>query len=123
MQPDYTVFEYLYRDAGNYKAWGQVLLTGRVSAEDELAFRSCLDSGEFFVAEDVGVPSLQRELWALSGGPTEDDHGWHEFHEFRPASPEELVVAPWGSVAAFLAKFRDLLETRPARISPIFASL
>lgn len=102
-----TVFEYLYRDAGNYKAWGQVLLTGHVSAEDERAFRSCLESSEFFVAEDVGVPSLQRELWALSGGPTEDDHGWHEFHGFREAMIEDLEGEVWGSVGRLLAAFQN----------------
>src|SRR5690606_3750149 len=100
------VFEYLYRDAGNYKAWGSLLLTGTVSAEHEAAFRECLDSGEFFVAEQVGVPSLQQELWTLSGGPTEDDHGFHEFHGFRPATGEDLVEAPWGSVEEFLEAFK-----------------
>jgi len=110
LQPVYTVFEYLYRDAGNYKAWGQVLLTGRVSAEAELTFRSYLDSGEFFVAEDVGVPSLQRELWTLSDGPTEDDHGWHEFHGFRVATVEDLSMDPLESTGQFLARFWGILD-------------
>ena len=28
MTTNFTVFEYLYRDAGNYKAWGAILLEG-----------------------------------------------------------------------------------------------
>jgi len=101
-----TVFEYLYRDAGNYKAWGHVVLTGLVSADDERALREHLDSEVFFVAESVGVPSLQRELWALSGGPTEDDHGFHEFHGFRGLMDDERVEEPWGTVEEFLGRFQ-----------------
>lgn len=101
----YTVFEYLYRDAGNYKAWGSVLLTGMVTPVQEAEFRKLLDGGEFFVAEKVGIPPLNRELWAWSGGPTEDDHGFHEFHGFRPAQEEDLREPVWGRVEGLLGAF------------------
>ena len=117
MTDSYTVFEYLYRDAGNYKAWGSLLLAGTVTAEMETAFRELLDSGEFFVAEQVGVPRLDRELWKLSGGPTEDDHGFHEFHGFRSATGEDLKEPVWGSVEGFFAAFGKALD------APIFTSL
>lgn len=102
----YTVFEYLYRDAGNYKAWGSVLLTGTVTPVQEAEFRKLLDGGEFFVAEKVGIPPLNRELWTWSGGPTEGDHGFHEFYGFRTAVGEDLAEPLWGSTGEFLARFR-----------------
>lgn len=113
----HTVFEYLYRDAGNFKAWGSLLLAGSVSAEQKEAFRGLLDSGEFFVAERVGVPSLQRELWKWSDGPTEDDHGFHEFHGFRPAQEEDLREPVWGRVEQLFMAFSG------NRTPPIFTSL
>jgi len=105
----YTVFEYLYRDAGNYKAWGSVLLSGRATAEDEAALRSRMDSGAFFVAEKVGVPSLQRELWKWSDGPTEDDHGFHEFHGFREATQDDLANFAC-SKEEFFNRFVNLIQ-------------
>ncbi len=41
------VFEYLYRDASNYKAWGGLLLSGIPSQSDVAAFRACLESGAY----------------------------------------------------------------------------
>lgn len=103
----HTVFEYLYRDAGNYKIWGSLLLSGAVTAEEENAFRASLDSEAFFIAEELGIPPLNRELWNLSGGPTEDDHGFHEFHGFRPADEADLAEIPmWGTVADLALKRR-----------------
>lgn len=106
MCDDHIVFEYLYRDAGNYKAWGSLLLRGSVTPECEAELRSYLDSGEFFVAEAVGVPLVNRELWKWSGGPTEDDHGFHEFHGFRRPTEEELREPVWGAVEELVGLFR-----------------
>lgn len=71
------LFEYLYRDAGNNKVWGEVVFTNKfnidVTAIDE-SLKSGLIEGEFFVAKDIGIPSLQF------GDHDEDlDHGWHEY--------------------------------------------
>lgn len=57
------VFEYLYRDASNYKAWGEILLAGVPSQNDIAVLRACLESGEYFVAEQVGIPAVYKELW------------------------------------------------------------
>ena len=85
----YCVFEYLYRDGSNYKAWGSLLLSGEPTQEDITALKACLESGEYFVAEQVGVPPVYKELWDLSGGPTSDDHALHEFVAFRTANKED----------------------------------
>lgn len=83
------VFDYMYRDGSNYKAWGSLLLLGEFTQEGVTALKECLESGEYFVAEQVGIPPLYQELWDLSGGPTDDDHALHEFVELRSATDEE----------------------------------
>lgn len=75
-------FEYLYRDAGNFKNWGEVVFANsrnicadRVAAMAEKALR--IDS-LYFVASEVNVPDLHFE--ELSGAL---DHDWHEVHTFQ----------------------------------------
>lgn len=103
----YCVFEYLYRDASNYKAWGELLLSGTPSHLDEAALKTCLESEVFFVAEQVSIPSLYEELWALSGGRTEDDHALHEFVALRAASTVESEELPlFGNLSSVLRKFK-----------------
>ena len=103
----YSVFEYLYRDAANYKAWGSLLLSGKPTQEDIAVLRACTESGEYFVAEQVGIPPLYEELWALSDGPTEDDHALHEFVELRTANKEDTETLPvFGELTKLLKTFR-----------------
>ena len=52
---EYCVFEYVYRDASNYKAWGKILLSGIPSQNDTAALLACFESDEYFVAEQVGI--------------------------------------------------------------------
>ena len=99
--PEHTVFEYLYRDTGNFKAWGTILLEGSLNAEDERELRECFVDGMFFDAERLGVPSLREVLWAASGSSYagELDHGWHELSELRMATPDEVREnLLWGEV-------------------------
>lgn len=103
----YCVFEYLYRDAANYKAWGSLLLSGVPSRKDIAALRACMESGEYFVAEQVGIPPLYEELWELSDGPTEDDHALHEFVELRTANKEDTETLPiFGELTTLLRAFQ-----------------
>ena len=97
----FCVFEYLYRDAGNFKAWGALLLKGALIDAQVGEMCSKFEGGKFFIAEQIGVPSLYQELWDYSDGPTESDHVWHEFFALRPAEEIDLVEgAPWGSASA-----------------------
>lgn len=76
----WTVFEYLYRDADNHKAFGKVALEGSVSPERWDHASQKLDDGSHFIAEQIGLPPLCGELCRWSGGgPTDADHCWHEF--------------------------------------------
>lgn len=103
----YCVFEYLYRDGSNYKAWGEILLSGTTSQNDIEALRACLESGEYFVAEQVGIPPLYEELWVLSDGPTEDDHALHEFVGLRSAKQEDTEILPvFGELTKLLKAFQ-----------------
>jgi len=71
------VFEYLYRDGANYKNWGQVIVAGspeQTIDELEQRIRQNLIDGEFFVAEDIPLPTLY-----FSSGDVDLDHGWHEY--------------------------------------------
>lgn len=104
---EYCVFEYLYRDASNYKVWGEVLLSGVPSQDDIAALRARLESGEYFVAEQVGIPALCKELWDLSGGPASDDHALHELVNLRQASAEEAATLQlFGSLSILLEAFQ-----------------
>lgn len=107
VKADFSVFEYLYRDAANYKAWGSLLLLGKHSQDDIAALRASMESGEYFVAEQVGIPPLYEELWALSDGPTEDDHALHEFVELRGAKPEDFeTLSVYGELTKLLKAFQ-----------------
>lgn len=82
----------MYRDAGNYKAHGALYLDGRLSDSeiDELCSR--FDGGQYFIAEQIGVPSLRPQLIFLTNGPTCDDHAWHEFIRIRAATERESEI-------------------------------
>ena len=114
------VFEYLYRDASNYKAWGEILLSGVPSQNDVAALRARLESGEYFVAEQVGIPALYKELWDLSGGPNSDDHALHEFVALRVASEDERKsLRLFGDLSSLLKTF-EAVTTWDYSLSPNF---
>lgn len=79
----WTVFDYLYRDAGNHKAFGSIFLGGQLEAIQVEAIRHNLFDGSKFVAEQVGIPTLYDQLYRWTGGPNEDDHCWHEVEQIR----------------------------------------
>lgn len=80
----HTILRYLYRDASNYKAHGEALLSGALTAELEARLCRCLIDQEYFIPEEVGLPSLRERLYEYSGGaPTDDDHLLHELVEVR----------------------------------------
>ena len=114
---NFSVFEYLYRDADNYKAWGFLRLTGQVTSADVDTLRKCLEGSEFFIAEQVGIPPVYAELWGASGRSTDADHVWHEFFELRPAAAGDTQEEPWGSVAELMSRFASV-KLWDERLSP-----
>lgn len=108
---EYCVFEYLYRDASNYKAWGEILLSGVLSQNDTAILRASLDSDTYFVAEQVGIPAVYKELWNLSGGRTSDDHALHEFIALRVATDDEIKsVRLFGDLSSLLKTFQAVTK-------------
>ena len=90
----YSVLEYMYRDAGNWKTYGAALLQGRAGAY-EATIRSCLDPGELFVPEQVLLLGLHRRHWEHYGdGPSDMDHAFHEFLGLRDAQEDDLALCP-----------------------------
>ncbi|MCR8557904.1 hypothetical protein KXD93_09640 [Mucilaginibacter sp. BJC16-A38] len=74
-------FNYLYRDAANYKKYGFVILSnhdGFELLEIEKLIRSKLIWGEWFYADEWGLPELFLETVDFRIDPT-----WHEFECFE----------------------------------------
>ena len=104
---DYCVMEYLYRDANNFKAFGEILISGKFSDTDVDELKSLLDSGEFFVAEQVNIPTLYSQLWKYSNGPTIADQAFHEFSSIRLATENDIASLDcWGETSVLLNTFR-----------------
>lgn len=74
-------FEYLYRDAGNFKNWGEVVFSNPhdipANTIASMADQVLIDSA-YFVASKADIPDLH-----FAEHDEELDHGWHEVHAFR----------------------------------------
>ncbi|WP_228236016.1 hypothetical protein [Allomuricauda sp. M10] len=71
-------FEYLYRDAGNYKQFGELVFSNpnNLSAEEaDLKLRAKLIDKEYFYPSQVGVPKFDQSDF-------EFDSEWYEFSRF-----------------------------------------
>jgi hypothetical protein len=76
-------FNYLYRDAGNYKQFGCVIFANPNNLTVDLIkseIYSKLIDGEFFIASELNIPSLFFE------NTNDLDHIWHEFHSIENTS-------------------------------------
>ena len=113
----FSVFSYLYRDASNYKAFRLLLLKGAASADEVKTWRQHFESGEFFIAEQLGIPALYAEPWAFSDGATEDDHVWHTFEELRAATAADLTLPVFGTVKSLAKKIKSV-EVWSQNLSP-----
>jgi hypothetical protein len=70
-------FNYLYRDGANYKKYGSVIFANPNDielSEIETLIRSKLIDGEWFYADEWGLPELFLETFDCGVDPT-----WHEF--------------------------------------------
>lgn len=105
----FSIFEYFYRGAANYKAWGAILLEGFASHYAVHEMQRCFEAQTFFIAEQINIPPLYSELWLLSNGPTSDDHVWHSFHALRPAAAKEVEEsAIFGTVDSLVQAVRAI---------------
>jgi hypothetical protein len=88
-----TEISYQYRDAGNYKRGGQVVLNGTFPAGAAMLkalIHNKVEGGEFFIASQVGLPEVFP--WLDPKAPPEikavtpDDHCWHELTDIEEVS-------------------------------------
>ena len=101
-------FQYMYRDASNYKQHGEVVFTNQayMSMEEiENQIRACLQDGEFFIARQVHTE--ERFFDALY----EDDHPWHEYKCVETTTKPNFDPENWNEhhhkrdIAEFIADF------------------
>lgn len=84
-----TKLNLLYRDASNYKASKEVVLAGEITAEQSAVLRSKLDGGEYFIAEQVGLPTPSFEFRGKDDWPNDDiDHVFTTLTDFSEGLPE-----------------------------------
>ncbi|GAA3971579.1 hypothetical protein [Mucilaginibacter dorajii] len=94
-------FNYLYRDGGNYKKYGSVVLanpTGLGLAELTALIRSNLIDQTWFYVAHAGIPDLTPNTFNPETDPT-----WHEFESIG------LTAAPV-SMKMDVLGFVELLE-------------
>jgi hypothetical protein len=72
--PNATEVNYLYRDAGNYKFRGSILVSGHLRMPD---IQKYLISGAYFYPRIIGFDSL------VPDDRNGDDHDFHEFESFE----------------------------------------
>lgn len=118
MEEGFSVFEYMYRDGGNFKTGACLLLSGHdQNAEAEI--RRCLEWDDQFVAEQIGVPSLCEEHWkSADDGPSDLDHAFHEFVGLRPAGAGDLALPVWGTLGAMLERMQKAAGKWDVTLSP-----
>lgn len=71
-------FNYMYRDAGNFKVWGEVIFKNVAPVNIELLdtkLRQAFDDN-LFIANQINVPELFLEL---DGKLTSNDHCYHQY--------------------------------------------
>jgi len=89
-----TRIYYLYRDGSNNKIGSQEVLSGTLTDQQISDIRRVCDEGQYFIANDVGLPDLQIQ-WAKKGFPfpTDDDHAWSELESIEPTeNPTTLTL-------------------------------
>lgn len=77
-----TRFEYLYRDAANYKQFGDVIIAGVLDAEE---LYQLLQEELLFIPSKVGLPDLQPKEWSI------DDHIWHEVENITETTEQATI--------------------------------
>lgn len=84
-------FTYLYRDAGNYKQWAEIVFSnpdGLPLAEVDHSLRKAFFENDLFIAGQIRLP----EIFPFTrGSATSDDHCFHEFNgvELTEENPDD----------------------------------
>lgn len=87
-----SLLYYMYRDASNWKYYGEVVIAGHLELSDLEPF---LVDGEFFIPEDVGLLALRP------AETNEDDHIYHCIEGIEPTERSASGISAADLVAAF----------------------
>lgn len=68
-----TLFYYIYRDADNYKSHNNMVVDGKLNADEKAEIFCCLNDGEYFIPSQVGLPEKR-----IDDNFTDADHPWFE---------------------------------------------
>lgn len=101
-KPNGSIVEYAYRDAGNWKVWGEFALSGTLAFSE---IENLLHDQLWFVPDAIGIKSLVPEIRNM------DDHPLHEIHGIRLAQVDEPLMSrewfimrlQWGFKKGWLA--------------------
>lgn len=116
----WTEFEYCYRDAGNFKAFGSVWMAGALDTDQRAIIETKLEGGEFFIAEQVKIPALYGKLYKWSSGhSTRDDHCWHALVGLREHTSIPATTLLSGSTSEFVERFACVRQWQE-ELSPHF---
>jgi hypothetical protein len=103
---DNIKFNYLYRDAGNYKKWAEVVFsnTDRLTIKSVTkALREAFMPDGLFTAHQIRIPEA---FLFTQGDATSDDHCFHEFY-----SIETSLIVPTDphsrSIRQFIAEVNE----------------
>ena len=95
-----TRINYLYRDASNYKQFGEVVVEGPMERSQ---LGPLLKDQEFFIPSKVGMADLQPDM------RTEDDHIWHEIEGLTRTSERPSLDI---TAEQLLQRFKDMSKSR-----------
>ncbi len=100
-------FEYLYRDAANFKNWGEIIFRSVSDiAIEELSkrVREALIDETYFVAKKARVPDLHFKEYKI-----DLDHGWHEYYAVSetPQNFNDPYRRPFETFICDLARAKD----------------
>lgn len=106
---DNVKFNYLYRDAGNYKKWADVVFSNPEKLALEAttnALRDAFLPDGLFIASQVRVPEA---FFSTKGEATSDDHCFHEF-DAAEMTLEHPNDSHSRSISEFIAEIRREAE-------------
>jgi len=114
-----TLFEYMYRDASNYKRFGFIVFGGKYTPVHVARLKVALDDGEHFIAHQLKIPEVFHWLDVYS--KNEDDHCWHEYDgmsdtedaQTDPRTIEEFIKDVEAAAAVGWLVWDPLNEKRP----------
>lgn len=94
-------FQYLHRDEGNYKSFGEIVFSNKESLTPEKAeriIRKKLIDSEFFYPAEIGIPLFLEHTSSLYFSD------WYEFEKFSYTTAEPTDSR---DLRIFLSQFKE----------------